>query len=126
MPWQGRGGTLDSMLRSMVTASPDFEGAVVVGLDGLIMAAAWSSSGQNDFDVGAIAARAFELSEQASEGVGRGDLQRLIMTGSAGNMVIVRAGPHALCVALLNAEAKVGLASYEAWRVGRAIAEVLQ
>jgi predicted regulator of Ras-like GTPase activity (Roadblock/LC7/MglB family) len=109
----------------MVLRSSDFEGAVLVGLDGLVMAAAWPIEGQSDFDVGAVATRAFELSRQAAETLDRGALERLIMIGSDGNMVIARAGPHALCVLLLGPQAKVGIASFEAVRVGEELARIL-
>ena len=122
---QGRGVALDDLLHALVQASPDFEGAVVVGLDGLVMAADWPIEGQSDLDVGAVATRAFELSNQATETLDRGDLSRLIMLGSKGNMVITRAGPHALCVVLLRPNAKVGIASFEATRISTEIAQVL-
>lgn len=123
---QGRGVALNELLGALVDASPDFEGAVVVGLDGLLMAADWPIEGQSDLDVGAVATRAFELSNRATETLDRGDLSRLIMLGSKGNMVITRAGPHALCVVLLKPSAKVGIASFEASRISAEIARVLE
>jgi predicted regulator of Ras-like GTPase activity (Roadblock/LC7/MglB family) len=122
---QGRGVALSEMLTSLVRASADFEGAVLVSEDGLVMAAAWPHGEQDDSDVGAVATRAFELSGRATESLRRGDLQRLILLGSAGNVVITRAGPHALCVVLLKPEAKIGIASFEAGRISNQIAEVL-
>jgi len=122
---QGRGVALNDLLHSLVEASPDFEGAVLVGLDGLVMAAAWPIEGQSDWDVGAVATRAFELSNRATETLDRGDLERLIMLGSEGNMVITRAGLHARCVVLLRPEAKIGVASFEASRISDQIARVL-
>jgi len=122
---QGRGLALADLLHALIEASPDFEGAVLVGLDGLVMAAAWPLDGQDDSDVGAVATRAFELSGQATQALDRGSLDRLILVGSEGNMIITRAGPHALCVVLLRAEAKLGIASFEANRISDQIAEVL-
>jgi len=123
---QGRGVALNDLLKALVEASADFEGAVLVGNDGLVMAAAWPIEGQSDLDVGAVATRAFELSNRATETLDRGDLSRLIMLGSKGNMVITRAGPHALCVVLLKPEAKIGIASFEASRISDQIALVLE
>ena len=123
---QGRGVALNDLLKALVEASADFEGAVLVGNDGLVMAAAWPIEGQSDLDVGAVATRAFELSKRATETLDRGDLSRLIMLGSKGNMVITRAGPHALCVVLLKPEAKIGIASFEASRISDEISRVLE
>jgi len=123
---QGRGVALDELLSALVQASADFEGAVVVGLDGLVMAAHWPIEGQSDLDVGAVATRAFELANQATETLDRGDLVRLIMLGTKGNMVITSAGPHALCVVLLKPNAKVGIASFEATRISTEVASVLE
>lgn len=134
---QGRGVVLSDLLRKLVDGSPDFEGAVVVDLEGLVMAAhsaydprsedasAELIAGLDDFDAGAVATRAFELSDQATEALEQGDLERLILLGSEGNVIITQAGPHALCVVLLKPQAKIGIASFEAARVSQKIAEVL-
>ena len=134
---QGRGVVLTDLLRRLVEASPDFEGAVVVGVDGLVMAAysaygpqaepgsAELIEGLDDSDAGAVATRAFELSDEATEALEQGNLERLILLGSDGNVIISRAGPHALCVVLLKPEAKIGIASFEAARVSQQITEVL-
>jgi len=122
---QGRGVALADLVQSLVQASSDFEGAVLVNKEGLVMAAAWPLEGQDDSDVGAVATRAFELSDQATESLERGDLKRLILLGSEGNVIITEAGPHALCVVLLKPEAKIGVASFEAARISEQIAQVL-
>lgn len=122
---QGRGVALADLLRELVEASPDFEGAVLVSSEGLVMAAAWPVEGQDDSDVGAVATRAFELSGRATESLERGELQRLILLGSKGNMIITRAGPDALCVVLLKPNAKIGIASFEAARISEQIVRVL-
>jgi len=124
---RGRGQALSDLLQSLVRASPDFEGAVLVGLeDGLVLAAAWCVDGQSDFDVGAVATRAFELSDRTTETLDRGGLERLILMGAEGNMIITRAGPQALCVVLLQPHAKIGIASFEAARISAEIAQVLE
>ncbi len=122
---QGRGAILADLLHRLVEASPDFEGAVLVGRDGLVLAANWSLEDLDDSDVGAVATRAFELSGQATETLERGNLGKLILLGSKGNMVITRAGPLALCVVLLKPNAKIGIASFEAERISQQIAAAL-
>jgi len=122
---QGRAGALTKLLEELVEASSDFEGAVLVSDEGLVVAAVWPVRDQDDSDVGAVATRAFELSGRATESLDRGDLRRLILVGSKGNMIITRAGPSALCVALLKPVAKIGIASFEADRISARIAEVL-
>jgi predicted regulator of Ras-like GTPase activity (Roadblock/LC7/MglB family) len=122
---QGRGVTLSDLLRSLVEASPDFEGAVLVSEEGLVMATAWPQEGPDDSDVGAVATRAFELSDRAVGSLDRGNLERLILLGSEGNMIITQAGPSALCVVLLKPSAKIGIASFEAARISAQIAQVL-
>jgi predicted regulator of Ras-like GTPase activity (Roadblock/LC7/MglB family) len=122
----GRGSTLTALLEGLVRASPDFEGAVLVSKDGLVMAAAWPVEDQDDSDVGAVATRAFELSDRATESLRRGELKRLILLGSGGNVIITEAGPHALCVVLLRPEAKIGISSFEAARISEQIANVLE
>ena len=45
---QGRGSVLNDLLSSLVQGSPDFEGAVLVSQDGLVMAAVWPIEGQSE------------------------------------------------------------------------------
>ena len=124
----GRGTALADLLQELVQASQDFEGAVLVSREGLVIAAAWPPRGaseQDDSDIGAVATRAFEQSDQATEMLQRGGLERLILLGADGNMVITPAGEDALCVVLLKPEAKIGVASFAAARVSQQIAQVL-
>ena len=130
---QGRGAVLSELLGEMVRASPDFEGAVLVSIEGLLIATAWSSEeqaelqqGLDDSDIGAVACRAFEQSDQATTRLDRGELERMILSGSQGNMIITQVGTDALCVVLLRPEAKLGVASFEAARIGRQIESLLQ
>ena len=129
---QGRGVVLSDLLRELVEASADFEGAVLVSLEGLVIAAAWPSEDRpehlhqaDDSEIGAVACRAFEQSDRATDLLARGDLERLILSGSKGNMIITRAGSDALCVALLKTEAKLGVASFAAMRISQQIENVL-
>jgi len=129
---QGRGKVLEGLLGRLVHASADLEGAVLVSRDGLVIAAAWSSEeqeqalqGLNDSDIGALACRAFEQSGQATEMLDQGELDRMILVGSGGNVIITRAGQEALCVVLLHPDAKLGIASVEAVRISEQIADLL-
>jgi predicted regulator of Ras-like GTPase activity (Roadblock/LC7/MglB family) len=123
---------LDELLSRLIEASADFEGALVVSLDGLVFATAWASDSPperaqvlDESDIGAVACRAFSQSAEATSLLERGDLDRLILVGSQGNMIITRAGEDSLCVALLKPEAKLGVASFEAKRISREVARVL-
>jgi predicted regulator of Ras-like GTPase activity (Roadblock/LC7/MglB family) len=123
---------LEGLLDRLVRASSDLEGAVLVSLEGLVIATAWSSKeqemelqGLDDTDIGAVACRAFEQSGQAIEMLEQGELDRMILAGSSGNVIITRAGPDALCVVLLRSDAKLGVASVGAVRISRQIADVL-
>jgi predicted regulator of Ras-like GTPase activity (Roadblock/LC7/MglB family) len=129
---QGRGEVLEGLLRRLVHASTDLEGAVLTGLDGLVIATAWSSAeqaavlqGLDDSDIGAVACRAFEQSGYATAMLKQGELDRMILASSCGNVIITRAGQDALCVVLLHPDAKLGVASFEASRIGRQIAGLL-
>jgi predicted regulator of Ras-like GTPase activity (Roadblock/LC7/MglB family) len=129
----GRGKALDDLLGGLIRASSDFEGAVLVSMEGLLIATAWSSEeqtallqGLDDSDIGAVACRAFEQSNQATTRLDRGGLERMILSGSRGNMIITQVGADALCVVLLKPEAKLGVASFEAARIGRQIEDLLQ
>jgi predicted regulator of Ras-like GTPase activity (Roadblock/LC7/MglB family) len=119
-------------LDRLVHASADLEGAVLVNREGLVMATAWSSEeqkqalqGLDDSDIGAVACRAFAQSGQATSMLDQGDLDRMILASSHGNVIITRAGEGALCVVMLHPEAKLGVASVGAMRISQQIAELL-
>ena len=129
---QGRGQVLEDLLDRLVHASADLEGAVLVSRDGLVIATAWSSEeqaqaleGLDDSDIGALACRAFEQSDQATAMLEQGELDRMILASARGNVIITRAGQDALCVVLLHPEAKLGVASFEAARISQQIAGLL-
>lgn len=122
---QGRGQALDLALRALVEASPDFEGALVVSTDGLVMAAFMAEGRGDQSTIGAVATRAYSFSEQTVAGLDRGMLDKIILMGSKGNMIITRAGPHAICVVLLKPDAKVGIASFEATRLSERVAQII-
>ncbi len=122
---QGRAARLSNLLYQLVEASSDFEGAVLVSMDGLVMAAEGTLENLDDSDVGAVATRAFGLGGETTAMLERGELNKLILHGVDGNMIITRAGQHALCVVLLRPHAKIGIASFEAERVSGQIAQVL-
>jgi predicted regulator of Ras-like GTPase activity (Roadblock/LC7/MglB family) len=101
-------------------------------MDGLVISTARSFGeqterlqGLDDSDIGAVACRAFEQSDQATTRLDRGELERMILSGSQGNMIITQAGTDALCVVLLRPDAKLGVASFEAARIGRRIESLL-
>ncbi len=129
---QGRGQALADLLGRLVHASTDLEGAVLVSRDGLVIATAWSTEeqeqalqGLDDSDIGALACRAFEQSDQATTMLEQGGLDRMILASSRGNVIITRVGLDALCVVLLHPEAKLGVASFEAARIGQQIESLL-
>jgi predicted regulator of Ras-like GTPase activity (Roadblock/LC7/MglB family) len=129
---QGRGKALESLLDRLVHASVDVEGAVLVSREGLVIATAWSSEEQelalqdlDDSDIGAVACRAFAQSGQATAMLEQGELDRMILANSQGNVIITRAGQEALCVLLLHPEAKLGVASVQAMRISQQMAGLL-
>jgi predicted regulator of Ras-like GTPase activity (Roadblock/LC7/MglB family) len=119
-------------LDRLVHASVDLEGAVLVSRSGLVIATAWSSEeqeqaleGLDDSDIGAVACRAFEQSGQATAMLEQGELDRMILSSSRGNVIITQAGQDALCVVLLHPDAKLGVAAVEAARISQQIAGLL-
>lgn len=122
---QGRAARLSELLQHLLESSDDFEGVVLVSMDGLVMAAEGTLENLDDSDVGAVATRAFSLSGETTRMLARGNLSKVILHGAAGNMVITQAGEHALCVALLRPTAKIGIASFEAERISQQIAAEL-
>jgi predicted regulator of Ras-like GTPase activity (Roadblock/LC7/MglB family) len=90
---------------------PGVRGSVIIGTDGLV-AAADLSGGEAPDALGATASRVLR---SAAESLGRldaGELERLVLHGTAGSLVVQPAG-GAVLLTLLRRDANMGLALVE-------------
>jgi uncharacterized protein len=111
---------LDEFLRS----SPDVEAAAVVSFDGLAMASALPESMDED-RLGAMSAALLSLGEQATSGLGRGEMQQLFVEGEHGYVFLMSAKGQAVLAAVTDRTAKIGLMLFEMRRAADTVGDLL-
>lgn len=122
---------IDDTLRKMHAVVPGIKASVVVNRDGLLVAA-MPPGNEEDFlanptsspQVAAMAATLIGLAERTLGRLEQGELERLLMEGEEGVMVVYPAGRATLAV-LVDKEQKIGPVLYAAARTSKEIAEVL-
>jgi hypothetical protein len=123
---------LEDILRRLHKSVGGLHGTVVVSIEGFVVAA-YSGEGRsrtsNPVDspqIAAMAAAIIALGERVLGRLARGELDRILLDGSEGGIVVVPAGPEAALAAMVNKDAKLGLVMYELRRSSREVHRVLE
>jgi predicted regulator of Ras-like GTPase activity (Roadblock/LC7/MglB family) len=104
----------------------DIEASVVVNIDGLLVEAYPASEGAASSDqVAALTATLIGLAEKTLSRLAQGDVQRLLLEGEDGVMVVYPSGKRAALAVLIKKEAKLGMAMYAVKRAAEEVAGVL-
>ena len=122
---------LEDILRRLHKSVDGLHGTVVVSIEGFVVAA-YSGEGRsrtsNPVDspqIAAMAAAIIALGERVLGRLARGELDRILLDGSEGGIIVVPAGPEAALAAMVNKDAKLGLVMYELRRSSREVHRVL-
>jgi len=122
---------LEDILRRLHKSVAGLHGTVVVSIEGFVVAA-YSGEGRsrtsNPVDspqIAAMAAAIIALGERVLGRLARGELDRILLDGSEGGIIVVPAGPEAALAAMVNKDAKLGLVMYELRRSSREVHRVL-
>jgi uncharacterized protein len=123
---------LEDILRRLHKSVGGLHGTVVVSIEGFVVAA-YSGEGRsrtsNPVDspqIAAMAAAIIALGERVLGRLARGELDRILLDGSEGGIIVVPAGPEAALAAMVNKDAKLGLVMYELRRSSREVHRVLE
>jgi predicted regulator of Ras-like GTPase activity (Roadblock/LC7/MglB family) len=122
---------IDDTLRKLHTAVQGIKASVVVNRDGLLVAS-FPPEDVTDVlanptaspQVAAMAATLIGLAERTLGRLEQGELERLLMEGEEGVMMVYPAGRASLAV-LVDKEQKLGPVLYAAARTAKDVAEVL-
>src|SRR5512136_354560 len=122
---------LEEILRRLHKSVDGLHGTVVVSTEGFVVAA-YSGEGRartsNPIDspqIAAMAAAIIALGERVLGRLARGELDRILLDGTEGGIIVVSAGPEAALAAMVNKDAKLGLVMYELQRSSREVYKVL-
>ena len=122
---------LEDILRRLHESVDGLHGTVVVSIEGFVVAA-YSGEGRrrtsNPVDspqIAAMAAAIIALGERVLGRLARGELDRILLDGTEGGIIVVSAGPEAALATMVNKDAKLGLVMHELRRSSREIHRVL-
>jgi predicted regulator of Ras-like GTPase activity (Roadblock/LC7/MglB family) len=127
-----RSDTLARSLRDLHTQIEGIRASVIVNIDGLL-AAAYPPSSEEDPSqnptsspqVAAMAATLLALAERTLDRLAQGDLERLLMEGQHGVMLVLPCGKRAALAVLVDKQTKLGIAFMAASHTAGQVAEVL-
>ena len=122
---------LEDILRRLHERVGGLNGTVVVSIEGFVVAAyagAGRSRTSNPVDspqIAAMAAAIIALGERVLGRLARGEIDRILLDGTEGGIIVVPAGPEAALATMVNKDAKLGLVMYELRRSSREVYKVL-
>ena len=119
-----RAERLADALSDFISSSPDVEAAAVVSFDGLAMASALPEAMDED-RLGAMSAALLSLGEQATAGLGRGELGQVFVEGEHGFVFLMSARDQAVLAAVTGKHAKIGFMLFEMRRAAEDIGDLL-
>ena len=111
-------------LKTLVTNTPDLEGAATVSLDGLILASVLPA-GTDEDRVSAMAAALLSLGERTAEELQRGTHEQVYVKGNEGYIILMQAGPEAVLEVIAGQGAKLGMVLLDMKRAAREITRLL-
>jgi predicted regulator of Ras-like GTPase activity (Roadblock/LC7/MglB family) len=115
---------MNQVLKSLVSNTPDLEGAATVSLDGLIVASVLPS-GTDEDRVSAMAAALLSLGERTSQELQRGRLEQVYVRGDEGYIILMQAGEEAVLEVIAGSGAKLGMVLLDMKRAAQEIARLL-
>ncbi len=119
-----RTDSLNKVLRSLQSGSPDVEASALISEDGLMIASAL----RQDLDetrVAGMTATLLNLGTRAAVELGRGEVLEVVVRGDQGYAVMVSAGRGTLLLVVANENAKLGLIFFDMRETVRAIQRIL-
>ncbi len=124
---------LEDALKKMCSKLEGVQGAVIVSIEGFVVAAYTPHEGEMDEEgptsspqVAAMAATLIALGERTLSRLAQGDMLRLLIEGNDGGMLVVPANKRASIAVMVGKDAKMGLALYALQRSAKAISDILE
>jgi len=127
---QYREDTLRSALQSLAETMPDVRAAVIVNVDGLVVASFPANADDvhdptGEHSVAATTALIMGLAERTLERLAQGSLERVMIEGAEGTIGVYPCTDDATLAVLISKGAKLGLALTVARRTAQEIRAVL-
>jgi predicted regulator of Ras-like GTPase activity (Roadblock/LC7/MglB family) len=126
---------LEDALKEVCDKLDGVQGAVIVSIEGFVVAAYTPYEGDDDIDeegptsspqVAAMAATLIALGERTLARLAQGEMIRLLIEGNDGGMLVVPANRRASVAAMVDKEPKMGLVLYALQQSTRKISDILE
>ncbi|KKW69359.1 hypothetical protein AAV94_00290 [Lampropedia cohaerens] len=115
---------LESTLKELNGSTADIEASALISVDGLLITSAMPQ-GMDEDRVGAMSAAILSMGERASRELARGVLERVLIQGANGCIIMTSAGPEAVLTVTARANAKLGLLFLDIKRAAQTLAQAL-
>ncbi|RRN55808.1 hypothetical protein EIM48_09010 [Pseudoxanthomonas sp. SGNA-20] len=119
-----RAAQIRQTLEDLTSSSADIEASALISIDGLLIDAAMPQSMDED-RIGAMSAALLSLGERTARELGRGRLERVLVQGEDGYVIMTAAGEEAVLTVLTRAEVKLGLAFLDIKRAAQALGRMV-
>lgn len=124
---------LEIALKDMCAKLEGIQGAVIVSIEGFVVAAFTPHEGDLDEEgptsspqVAAMAATLIALGERTLSRLAQGEMMRLLVEGNDGGMLVVPANRRASIAVMVGREAKMGLVMYALQQSAQKISDILE
>lgn len=99
---------LNTILRQLLSGTPDIEACALISEDGLIIASALPQH-MEEGRVAGMSSTLLSLGMRAASELGRGHLDQVLIRGEHGYVIMIAAAPGTLLLSMTTREAKLGL-----------------
>jgi predicted regulator of Ras-like GTPase activity (Roadblock/LC7/MglB family) len=115
---------IQQVLQSLNASGGDIEASALISTDGLMIASALQT-GMDDDRVGAMSAALLSLGERTASELSRGKLERVIIHGEKGYVIMAQSGSEAVLTVLAKSNAKLGLVFLDVRRATESLSKLL-
>ena len=119
-----RNNQLQQILNDLNGSTADIEASALISTDGLMMASALPQ-GMDEDRVGAMTAALLSLGDRAAKELSRGSLQRILLQGERGFVILSESGTEAVLTVLAKQNAKLGLIFLDMKRAAESLARLI-
>lgn len=115
---------VQQVLEELKGSSADVEASALISTDGLMIASALPQ-GMDEDRVGAMSAALLSLGDRAARELARGSLDRVLLQGERGYVIMSSSGEEAVLTVLAKHNAKLGLLFLDIKRAAEALSKLL-
>jgi hypothetical protein len=115
---------LDAILGEFERNVPHVEATAVVSTDGLVIASRLPDQVEED-RIGAMGAAILSISSRSGDELDRGEIERVLIEGETGYLLIRSIGEDAILVALIDKDVRLGMLFYECKKCIGKLTEIL-